>query len=384
MSTQTEEHDVIVVGARVAGAATAMLLARAGHDVLVLERGRYGADTVSTHALMRAGVVQLRRWGLLDQLVAAATPAVQLTTFHYGNEAVPVPVQPGAGITALYAPRRTVLDPVLADAARDAGARVEYGSTVSTLVRDTDGRVRGVEGVTANGTPISARARLVVGADGTHSRVAREVGATPYLSARAASAFVYAYFTPLDVNGYDWFWAPGAAAGAIPTNDGTLVFAASATNPSLEPSFWSQLDVAAPHFVAQVRDAERTSRWHRWAGTLGYHRQSWGPGWALVGDAGQFKDPISAHGITDALRDAELLANAVDRGLRGALPLPTALRAYQESRDAIARPMFYVTDRLAAFDWDATEVRTLLLDLSRAMQAEMQVILALDDARAAA
>src|SRR5206468_10109150 len=81
MSEQTTRHDVVVVGARAAGAATAMLLAGAGLDVLVVDRSRYGADTLSTHALMRAGVAQLHRWGLLDAVVRAGTPPVRATTF---------------------------------------------------------------------------------------------------------------------------------------------------------------------------------------------------------------------------------------------------------------------------------------------------------------
>ena len=121
-SSATTRHDVVVVGARAAGAATAMLLARAGLDVLVVDRGRYGADTLSTHAILRGGVLQLHRWGLLDEIVAAGTPAIRRTTFHYATDQVSVTVKPSHGIDALYAPRRTVLDPILVDAATAAAA----------------------------------------------------------------------------------------------------------------------------------------------------------------------------------------------------------------------------------------------------------------------
>ena len=136
MAPRSSRHDVVVVGARAAGAATAMLLARAGLDVLVVDRSRYGADTLSTHAIMRAGVMQLHRWGLLDAIVAAGTPAVRTTSFTYASASLPIPVKPIHGVDALYAPRRTVLDPILVDAARAAGAVMEYGTTITGVTRE--------------------------------------------------------------------------------------------------------------------------------------------------------------------------------------------------------------------------------------------------------
>src|SRR5262245_52988386 len=124
-------HDVIVVGARVAGAATAMLLARQGLRVLLVDRDRYGTDTLSTHALMRGSVFLLSRWGLLDRLVEAGTPPVRQTRFDYGTDSVTVGIKPTRGVEALYAPRRTVLDRVLVDAAEAAGAEIRYGVSVT-------------------------------------------------------------------------------------------------------------------------------------------------------------------------------------------------------------------------------------------------------------
>ena len=136
--------DVIVVGATVAGAATAMLLARAGLRVLCVDRSRYGGDTVSTHALMRGGIMQLQRWGLLDAVADAGTPPVRRTVFHYGAESDVVSIRPSAGVAALYALRRTVIDALLVDAAQRAGATVEFGTAVAGLHRDSDGQVSGV------------------------------------------------------------------------------------------------------------------------------------------------------------------------------------------------------------------------------------------------
>ena len=150
--------DVIVVGARVAGAATAMLLARAGLRVLCVDRSRHGSDTLSTHALMRGGVLQLTKWGLLDAVVAAGTPPVRRTVFHYGEEQFAVSIKPAAGTDALYAPRRTVLDALLVDEAVRSGVIVEFGTPVVGLCRAADDRVTGV---LAAGSPHRPGARRI-------------------------------------------------------------------------------------------------------------------------------------------------------------------------------------------------------------------------------
>jgi 2-polyprenyl-6-methoxyphenol hydroxylase-like FAD-dependent oxidoreductase len=168
MSARSDEYDAVVVGARCAGAATAMLMARAGLRVLVLDRVHPGRDTLSTHALMSAGVLQLSRWGLLDRIVAAGTPAVTATTFHYGARAETVELA-----DPLYAPRRTVLDTTLLAAAQEAGARVRVGMDVTELCRDRTGRVTGVRARVRGGEAVSFRAPLTIGADGLRSTVAR-------------------------------------------------------------------------------------------------------------------------------------------------------------------------------------------------------------------
>jgi 2-polyprenyl-6-methoxyphenol hydroxylase-like FAD-dependent oxidoreductase len=207
------DYDVIVVGARAAGAATAMLLARLGWRVLALERTQRGTDTLSTHALMRGGVLQLHRWGLLDAVKAAATPPIRTTTFHYGDESVRLSMKPSAGIDALFAPRRTVVDPILVDAAIEAGAEVRFGVTVSALRRAWDGRVVGVKTRDAEGTTSDLRASLVVGADGARSFVARSVGAAVTHRAVHTSSVVYAYFgdegeDARSFEGYEWCYPP--------------------------------------------------------------------------------------------------------------------------------------------------------------------------------
>ena len=152
-------YDAVIVGARCAGAATAMLLARAGMNVLAIDRQAYGSDTMSTHALMRTGVLQLERWGLLPAVMAAGTPEIRATTFHYGCESLRLSIKPEYGVEYLCAPRRTVLDRILVDAARSAGADVRHGVVLSRLQIDSKGRVVGALLKDADGNSTAVRSR---------------------------------------------------------------------------------------------------------------------------------------------------------------------------------------------------------------------------------
>jgi flavin-dependent dehydrogenase len=373
--------DVVVVGARVSGASVAMLLARAGMRVLCLDRARYGSDTLSTHALMRAGTLQLQRWGLLDRIVAAGTPPVRRTAFHYGSDVVSVSIRPVAGVDALYAPRRTLLDAVLADAAIEAGADVRFGTAVVGLLRDGAGRVTGVMTRDRDGAIRPHRAGLVVGADGVRSMVAQNVAAPVETQGKVASAFLYGYWAGLPVDGYEWFYQPGRSAGAVPTNEGlTCVFVGAAADRTAglvdaRGTAYAFDRLAERTAVApRLATAERVGALRYARGIPGHLRRSWGDGWALLGDAGYWKDPLSTHGITDALRDAELLARAV---LSAPEPGPAqrdALAAYQSLRDEMARPMLAVTERIASYDWDLAEVRRLLMTLASTMTDELELI----------
>lgn len=375
-----DRYDVAIAGARCAGASIAMLLARRGYRVLVVDPSRPGSDTLSTHALMRGGVLQLHRWGLLDRIREAGTPPVRTTTFHYGDDAVEVPIKPGDGVDALYAPRRTLLDAVLAEGARAAGAQVVHGLAVDDLLRGRNGRVRGFVAAGPDGVRHEVEADLVVGADGVRSRVARLLQAPVDYRASHAAATVYGYWPGLGVRGYHWYFGSGVSAGAIPTNEGdTCVFVAMPPerfhrerSRGLEGLHRSVLAEMAPELARELAGTRGSSKLRAFPGEPGLLRRSVGPGWALVGDAGYFRDPITAHGITDALRDAELLADAVSRGG------DDALAAYQEQRDALVRGLLDVTDRIASFEWDLEEVRELHLDLSREMKKEVKLLAELE------
>jgi flavin-dependent dehydrogenase len=372
-------YDVVVVGARPAGAATAMLLARAGLRVLVVDRDAYGADTTSTHALLRGGVLQLVRWGLLDRIIAAGTPPVTSSAFFYGDNRIDVPIKPHAGVNALYAPRRTVLDPILVDAAREAGAEVRFGVTAGGLRRDRDGRVTGLVGRDERGAAFAARARIIVGADGIGSMVARFAGAPIERAATHAAACVYGYWDELPVRDYQLFYRPGVTAGFFPTNNGQ-VCAFAGTTPSrfrlelqagVAPAYARLLAEAAPW----VRGSRPRPPEHLrvFAGRRpGYLRRAHGPGWALVGDAGYFKDPATAHGITDALRDAELLARAIISAASGHVSEELALASYQASRDDLSEGLFSTTEAIASFAWDLKRIPVLLRRLSESMGSEVK------------
>ncbi|HUF56482.1 MAG TPA: NAD(P)/FAD-dependent oxidoreductase [Thermohalobaculum sp.] len=376
-------YDALVVGARCAGAATAMLLARRGLRVLAIDRGTYGSDTLSTHALMRGAVMQLARWDLLDRLKAAGTPPMPVTTFDYGDEVVSIPIRPGDGVDALYAPRRTVLDRILVDAARDAGADVRHGWTLADLLRDGTGRVRGAVVVDADGAASEVRADIVIGADGVRSRVAELAGAETRVSGKPpAGRLLFGYFGGVPDSGCRWIFRPGLMTGAIPTNGGeSCVFAggrlaevAGTGVASPEALFRACLAASAPELAEAVARGEPAGRLRQFGGVRGHLRQAHGPGWALVGDAGYFKDPATAHGITDAFRDAELLARAVASGS------PLALADYEHLRDALSLPLFRVTEAIAAFDWTTEEVKGRHAALSEAMRTEAAVLAAINAA----
>jgi flavin-dependent dehydrogenase len=299
-------------------------------------------------------------------------------TFHYLDlPPVRVSIKPGAGVDALYAPRRHLLDRILVDAAAAAGADVLHGTAVTGVLRDEAGRVRGV----AAGRR-ELRAGLTVGADGIRSAVARDVGARVVRQGAAAGAVLYRYLTGLPADGYEWAYARRAAAGLIPTNDGrTCVFVSSSPDrmhslrrAGAETAFRELLGAAAPALADRVAEGRPAGRIRGWGGVPGFVRRSAGPGWALVGDAGYFKDPITAHGMTDALRDAELLADQVVEACVAGTPEAVALNRYQATRDRLSGQLFEATEEVAGYAWDTARVQALLRQVSAAMTDEVELL----------
>ena len=345
-------HDVIIVGARVAGSATALLLARAGLKVLVVDRATFPSDTLSTHQVQVPGVARLARWGVLDPIMAAGTPPTRTVRFDQGAAAFSARMPASDGVDMMCSPRRTLLDTVLLDAARAAGAEVRENFITDDLLAD-DGTVTGIRGQEKVSLSVTERTSLVIGADGKHSTVARAVGAGSYRTRPPPSMAFYTYWADVPVTGGELYSRPGCAVGVWPTNDGLVMtylawpnarFAEFRADP--EGSFLHTLDAVG--MGERVRAGRRAERFRGTPDLPSHFRKPYGPGWALVGDAGLLLDPITGQGISDAFRDAELLAGAVVSALGGDQPLAKALASYQRARDRAARPMYDFTARLAA------------------------------------
>jgi flavin-dependent dehydrogenase len=372
-------YDVVVVGARCAGAATARLLAGMGHDVLMVDKTRLPSDTLSTHGLIRGGVVQLARWGLLDRVLAGGAPAITQVLFGIDGEQKVRRIKERAGVDVLVAPRRRILDGLLVDAAVEAGAKLRTKVTATGLLRSDDGRVAGIVGRSADGDRVELPARMVVGADGRGSRMAGYFGAETYEQFTSPCAVFYTYVTGLRSDTYEFHIAPDTFAGVFPTHDGAACVWLIRPTPLLEPirtagsartaAFVQQLELLVPDLGHRVRAGRVTARLRGIADLPNYLRQAGGPGWALVGDAGYHRDPITGHGITDAFRDAELLATAIDRSLDDPTLERAAMTSYQRTRDAMLRDVFDLTRALTAFPPPDRFVE-LQLQLSEALERE--------------
>jgi 2-polyprenyl-6-methoxyphenol hydroxylase-like FAD-dependent oxidoreductase len=346
--------DVIVVGARVAGAATAMLLAREGMRVLAVDRATFPSDTLSTHQVPVPGVARLNRWGLLDRLSAAGTPPTRRVRFDAGHVVLDGCFPSYDGVDALYSPRRTLLDSLLVDAARAAGAEVREGFSVKELVWSHN-TVAGIRGHWRGGRTITDTARLVVGADGKRSMVAAAVAARGYRHRPASTLACYTYWGGVPTAGGELYQRPDRAVAVFPTNDHlTMIYVAAprtefaAFRTDVEGHYLKTLDICGD-LGDRVREGERAERFRTTPDLPNTFRVPCGPGWALVGDAGLVMDPITAQGIGNALREAEMLAAAIAAGLSGAQPLDAALADYQRRRDATFAPMYDFTADLATF-----------------------------------
>ena len=340
-------YDVIVVGARCAGSPTAMLLARKGYRVLVVDRATFPSDTISTHLVHPPGITALKRWGLFDRLEATGCPPIHTYAFDMG----PFVIAGAPGFQdapVAYGPRRTVLDKLLVDAAAEAGAEIREGFTVEEIVMD-GGRVTGIRGHDKGGISVTEHARVVIGADGVQSLVARAVAPEQYNEKPRLQASYYSYWSGLPTDGlFEAYDRANRAFAAWPTNDDlTLVivswpFAEFEVNrKDIETNYLQALG-HAPGFRERIRAARREERFLG-AAVPNFFRKPFGPGWALVGDAGYNKDFITAQGITDAFRDAELCTDALDRTFTGAREFDGAMAAYQSARDGHVMPMYEFT-----------------------------------------
>jgi 2-polyprenyl-6-methoxyphenol hydroxylase-like FAD-dependent oxidoreductase len=307
---------------------------------------------------------------------------VTRTTFRYGDEMDSMSVKPSHGVSAFYAPWHRRLSDVLEAAASAGGVERHQQITVTDVITRHD-RVVGVHATTADDRTVDLGADLVVGADGTASTIARRVGAPYTRVAASATAATYAYWSGLTTDGYDWAFTPDARSGVVPTGAGLACVFVSGSPERIGTGGVALIrDViarAAPDLAEQLR-ATPAGEGRTSGARTGYIRRSHGPGWALVGTAGYAKDPLSAHGFTDDLRDAELLTRAVVNA-DDMTAVDDALADYELERDRVGATVFDVVDRLGRGRWDTAAIPQLLLQLSSAMADEVETLAALEPER---
>lgn len=341
--------DAIVVGARCAGSPTAMLLARAGHRVLLIDRAAFPSDTLSTHLIHQPGVAALARWGLLETLRASGCPPLNRAVYEVADVRLEGCARGVDGQRAGYSPRRHVLDAILVEAATAAGAELRENCRVTRLLYDDTGRVIGVEGH-HGGRRFSERAHLVIGADGMRSTVARLARAPYTVRDPKLTCAYYSYWAGVPA-ALELYESTGSWVAAVPTHDdATLVltyFPQSRfedVRVDADRAHRDRIRATAPALDERLRGKEQVERLRGTGDQQNFFRQAAGPGWALVGDAGHHKDSITARGISDAFFQAESLAGRVGERLGGdpAL-LDQALRRYAEDRDATLMPGYEST-----------------------------------------
>lgn len=360
----TNKYDAIIIGARCAGSPTAMLLARKGYRVLLVDRATFPSDTVSTHIVHPMAAAALDRWGLLERVAATGCPPIHTYALDFG----PFTIEGAPGTAASpvgYCPRRIVLDKILVDAAVEAGAEVREGFAVEEVLIE-DGCVIGVRGSSQGGRSLTEQARLVIGADGRNSIVAQAVRAEQYNERPALLAIYYGYWSGLPMHGrFETTIRPHRGFAAAETNNGLTMIVGgwpqtefAEIKRELDVAF-EQLIELSPAFAERARAGKRETRLAG-AITPNFFRKPFGRGWALVGDAGYIKDPVTAQGILDAFRDAERCAQAADDALSGRRPYDAAMRDYQSDRDAAALPMYDFTYMLAALEPPSPDMQRLL------------------------
>lgn len=352
-------YDVIVVGARCAGSPLAMLLARQGHRVLVVDRATFPSDTISTHFIQQAGLSRLKSWGLLDRLVATGVPPIRRMNFAYTGIELSGFADPIDGLTEVYAPRRTVLDSILVDGARESGAEVIEGFAVEELVYDDNDRVAGVRGkVVGEEEQKEFRSAFVVGADGRNSTIAELVKAEFYDVVPAACFVYYSYFSGIEWEFHHQTDSNHQQIGAWPTHDGQMICAVMRRKDrfrefrvNAEKNFHSIYDEIVPELGQDLRDnGKREEQLRPMLYPDNYRRRSSGPGWALVGDAGYHKDPFTGLGITDALKYTEVLADKLHQGLAGDRPIDEAVAEYVAHRDEDSRGSYALTTSISELE----------------------------------
>lgn len=343
--------DIIVVGTRCAGASLAMLLARKGYRVLGVDRSHFPSDTLSTHFLWPRTTHYLDTWGLLDRLAATGCPLIDTVTLHYGSALLRGRPDPVGSTSAMYCPRRTILDALLVEEARASGAEICEGVLVRDLLRE-GGRVVGVSAVDAEGNACELKSKIVIGADGASSTIARLVGSEFEVAKPSMTGGFYAYWRGVPTDGVEFYIRHGKDVLVFPTHDDmTCIWAGRSQRDwdnyrtDKESMYLATLD---PDLRARAMAGTRVTPL-RGSGKLpNFYRRAAGEGWALVGDAAYHRDPVTGMGIGDAFLGSSLLADSIHLTLGSARDEP--LQEYAQELKRRTQDVFEYTLRSAALD----------------------------------
>jgi flavin-dependent dehydrogenase len=355
-----EQTDVVIVGARCAGTAAAVPLVRAGHRVVVLDRARFPSDAFSTHVLVPNGVSELKKMGALDRILALNPARSQYLRVEDGDMVVRERYKPFDGIDYGVCVPRHLQDTCLVETAREAGADIREKSAVEHVVW-RQGRAIGVVYKDPDRVEREVHAKLVVGADGRRSRVAAEVGAwMPYRGSKNGRGFAFRYMDDpkADTDAHHEFGvyrANRTVALTLPSAPEGRVLVVWMCPAEDIPGFrkdpegaWQRKLDEDPVIAERLAGASNMSKILATADLSAYYRRSSGPGWALAGDAGHFKDPVTGNGMRDAFKHGRLLGELAAPVLDDPAALDAALRRWERGRDK---------DTLSTYHWGNRESR---------------------------
>lgn len=358
-------YDALIIGGRPAGSATAMLLARKGYRVLLVEKASVPSDVPRGHFIHVPGVALLKKWGLLDKVIATNCPPARQISFNLGSFALTAAVPPIDGVDVGYAPRHEIIDALLYEAAKEAGAETRDNFLVQELLMNEEGRVNGILGRNAEGKAVTESARIVIGADGLHSTVARAVQAPVYNEKPTLSVAYFAYFRTLSQNTVTLYVRENGTFGVFPTNDNQIcIFVQFPYREFAEfrkdvHGNFTRLLTSVPEIAELLSNSQQVGNILASSDMPNFFRKPFGPGWALVGDAGYHKDPITGQGFTDAFFCADLLSEALDAAFSGRSSMEEALAGYEQQRNEHVMPLYEFTCQLASFEPPSPEMQQL-------------------------
>lgn len=370
-------YDAIIIGARCAGSPAAMLLARKGYKVLLLDKSSFPSDTISTHIIWPTGTSYLREWGLLDKVVATGVPKHKKVTLDFGDITLSGEPPSFNGQDWWITPRRTVLDKILVDAAIEAGVEFRDNCSFEKLIIE-NGMVTGVSYHKKNGESGIEKARIVIGADGKNSEVARQVSAPVYNEVPSMTCWYYSYWSNFLDAEIVLASRSDCAFGIIPTNDGLTILGV-VVKPGQFKEFRKDVEgnyqrafQLVPEIAGKLVKARREAPIFAMADLPNFFRKPFGPGWALVGDAGYHRDPVTGQGISNAFESADLLATALDKAFSGKVDFETVLLNYQQARDEMVMPMYGLTCDFARLEPPPQEMQELIIAMKDNKEARDQ------------